>query len=322
MQAVIHDPDLASAVRAPSIPKQGLMTRLGRLIGLVEEDEPVRRLAIEPEPVVAEQPAIEALAVALAELIASAQSRVDGAATLIGKSADEALAYRHALTSNADMLDEATSSTNVAAALIEVTRSMIERTRGAEERLRAMGEELQTMQRDLEDARECAERDPLTGLPNRRALEAALTQAVETARRANDVLSLAFCDIDHFKALNDTHGHAVGDRVLRLVGDCLTDGADESVFVGRQGGEEFVMLFQGVGAEEAAVKVDLIRAKLYGRTFRSRTDDAPLGNISFSAGVAMLQAHEDGDDLLRRADAALYRAKNHGRNRVEIDRSV
>ena len=280
-----------------------------------------------PEPEVQEerladdQPGIEALACVLAELMAAAQTRVDGAAVLVGRSADEAQAYRDAIASEAEAIDMTGLPANAASALIEVTRSMIERTRAAEERLRAMGEELSVLQQDLTEARACAERDPLTGLPNRRALEAALAHAVTGARNLNAALSLAFCDVDHFKQINDRHGHALGDRVLRMIADCLSDGAGDNVFVGRQGGEEFVMLFEGVGAEDAAIRVDAIRARLASRTLRSRTDDQPIGTVTFSAGVAMLAEDEGGDGLMRRADNALYRAKRSGRNRVEIDRN-
>ena len=197
---------------------------------------------------------------------------------------------------------------------------MIDRARDAEQRLRGMGTELAALHSDLDEARTAAERDPLTGLPNRRALEKALGEAVKTARAARAALTLAYCDIDEFKKINDRHGHALGDRVLRLVGDCLTDGAGEGVFVGRQGGEEFVLLFDGVQAEDAAIRVDKIRAGLAARVLRSRVDDQPIGTVSFSAGVATLRPDEDGDDLLRRADTALYRAKQTGRNRVEVER--
>ena len=183
-----------------------------------------------------------------------------------------------------------------------------------------MGADLARLRHDLEEAQSQAERDPLTGLPNRRALDKALEAAVAGAEAANAALSLAFCDIDKFKDLNDRHGHALGDRVLRLVGDCLDDGGGEGVFVGRHGGEEFVMLFEGVGAEQAAVRVDTIRAQLSTRTLRSKTNDSAIGNVTFSSGVAMLREGEGGADLLHRADRALYRAKYKGRNRVEIDR--
>lgn len=276
------------------------------------EDEP---LPAAPEP----GGEIENLTRLLEELIATAQTRIDGAVLLVGRSADDAEAYREALSVEAEALVGAHAGEQVTAALIGVTRTMIARARGAEERLRAMGEELESVQRDLADARQSAEHDQLTGLPNRRALEAALQRAVETSRAADQALSLAFCDIDHFKRLNDTHGHALGDRVLRLVGDCLSEGAGTGAFVGRQGGEEFVMLFEGVRLEEAAARVDAVRAELAHRDFKSRTNETPIGHITFSAGVAALRPGEMGDSLMQRADEALYRAKNGGRNRVEMD---
>ena len=267
-----------------------------------------------------EGPGLEQLACTLAELIAAAQVKVDGAANLVGKSADEAQAYRATLTQEAETLDRAALDGVAALSLIELTRAMIDRTRVAEERLRAAGQEFDLLQGELGEARAAAERDPLTGLPNRRALEGALARAVVVARAANDALSLAFCDIDDFKQINDKHGHALGDRVIRLVADTLSDQAGDGVFVGRQGGEEFIMMFEGMTAEQAAIRVDGIRARLAGRLLRSRTTDQPIGQISFSAGVAMLDGTEAGYDLLARADRALYRAKNNGKNRVEIDR--
>ena len=208
----------------------------------------------------------------------------------------------------------------MAAAIIEATQAMLTRTLQAEERLRSMGADLARLRQDLDEARALSECDPLTGLPNRRALDKALQAAVAGAEAAHSALSLAFCDIDHFKALNDRHGHAVGDRVLRLVGDCLADGGGKDVFVGRHGGEEFVMVFEGLGAEQAALRIDTIRGQLATRALRSKTDDSSIGSVTFSAGVAMLREGEGGYDLLHRADRALYRAKNKGRNRVEIDR--
>ena len=295
-----------------------MFSRLAGYLGFAAEPEAEPEVPAEPTP--EEAPGIEALAIALAELIAVAQNQVDGAAALVGRSADEASAYRRTLDEGARVLAETTMPDDVAQALIAATRMMIDRARDAEDRLSDMGGELAALHNDLDEARIAAERDPLTGLPNRRALERALADAVRTARAAKAALTLAYCDIDKFKDINDKHGHALGDRVLRLVGDCLADGAGEGVLVGRQGGEEFVLLFEGVGAEEAAIRVDRIRTGLAARTLRSRVDDQPIGTISFSAGVAALAPGEEGDDLLRRADAALYRAKHAGRNRVEIDR--
>lgn len=313
---MLHDPHLgASARTAPEPARSGWLSRLGRSLGLGagESLEPV-----EPASEPADQGA--ALAALLDELILSAQHRIDGAVLLVERSADEAEAYRRALATEAEVLLGANLGETVTAALVGVTRTAIARARGAEERLRSMGAQFELLQRDLAEARDTAGRDQLTGLPNRRALETALARAVDAARVADHALSVAFCDIDHFKTLNDTHGHALGDRVLRLVGDCLSEGAGADAFVGRQGGEEFVMLFEGVQLDDAAARVDLIRAELAQRDFKSRTNETPVGRITFSAGVASLRAEEGGEGLLQRADEALYRAKDKGRNRVEIDR--
>lgn len=262
---------------------------------------------------------LAALAEQLAQLIDSAQQRLDGAVTLVDRSAEEASAYGRALADDARSIDDAALPATMVDALLDITRTMIERTQAAEARLRATNAELRGLQSDLNEAQEIAERDPLTGLPNRRALEAALRHAVAAAHAADSALSIAFCDIDSFKRLNDIHGHAVGDRVLRLVADCLSGSGDEDVFVGRQGGEEFVMLFEGRTAIEAAALVDTIRAGLAGRSLRSRSDGMPIGTVTFSAGVAGYRHGDKGEDLLHRADVALYRAKESGRNQVVID---
>lgn len=276
---------------------------------------PEDALLADPVP----SPSMEAITRLIEELLLAAQTRIDGAVLLVGRSADEAEHFRQVLDLETDALVDAGHGEQITAALVSVTRTMIARARGAEERLRAMSEELAAVQNDLADARQSAEHDQLTGLPNRRALEVTLLRAVQGARDADRALSLAFCDIDHFKRLNDTHGHALGDRVLRLVGDCLSDGAGEGAFVARQGGEEFVILFEGVGLEDAASRVDALRADLACREFKSRTNERAIGQITFSAGLAALRRDEDGEGLLFRADGALYRAKDNGRNCIEID---
>ncbi|HMI20435.1 MAG TPA: GGDEF domain-containing protein [Sphingomonas sp.] len=259
------------------------------------------------------------LASQLSDLIRSARDRLDGAVDMVDRSADEAADYGRALDASAKAIDAQKLPKNTVEALLNVTRQMIDRTETAEKRLRSTNGELRALQRDLSVAQESAERDPLTGLLNRRALEQALNRAIDTARRADSALSVAFCDIDHFKRLNDVHGHAVGDRVLRLVGDVLAEDADDRTFVGRQGGEEFVVLFEGLPVIEAAARIDEIREALSERTLRSRSDGTPIGRVTFSAGVAALNGPETGEDLLHRADQALYRAKEGGRNQVVID---
>lgn len=288
-------------------------------------EAPATIAAPDPFPetdLLAREPTLEELtqlAEQLSGLIGAAQQRLDGAVALVDYSADETAAYRRALAQEAGAIDTTCLPTATVAALIGVTQAMIARTQSCEGRLRATNQELRTLQRDLATAQKSAERDPLTGLPNRRALETALIQAVVSAHVTRSALAVAFCDIDGFKRLNDIHGHALGDRVIRLVGDCLAEEEQAGAFVGRHGGEEFVILFEGVDAIDAAARVDAVRAGLAARVLRSRSDGTPIGKVTFSAGVAGLRDGEAGEDLLHRADRALYRAKDGGRNQVVID---
>ena len=298
-----------------------------------EEDQPVSAASVFAQPKPDPVPAAEAssvdetvladlgrLAEQLADLIGSAQARLNGAVQLVDRSADQAAAYGRQLQDDADRISAAPLPPHMVEALIGITREMIERTQDAETRLRSTNDELRDLQEELQEAQETAERDPLTGLPNRRSLENALNRAIAAAQAANTALSVAFCDIDSFKRLNDVHGHAVGDRVLRVVADALADGAsDDGMFVGRQGGEEFVMLFEGLTAIEAAARVDTIREGLAERTLRTRGSGTPIGTVTFSAGVAELQSGESAHDVLHRADSAMYRAKEGGRNQVVVD---
>jgi diguanylate cyclase len=202
--------------------------------------------------------------------------------------------------------------------MVELTRTMIGKTQDAERRLAEMGSQMESLQGDLAEAQAVAESDPLTGLANRRSFQSRLARAMAQAAAEDTPLSVAFCDIDHFKSINDNHGHDTGDRILKMVADALAEGAGEDAFVGRFGGEEFLILFDGIMARRAAMRVDEIRDELSGRHLVSKTTGEPLGTVTFSAGIAQLLPGENDGDMLRRADEALYNAKNGGRNRVII----
>ena len=192
----------------------------------------------------------------------------------------------------------------------ELTAAMIDRVRQAEERLAAAKAEAESLRVALEEARSDARQDPLTELANRRAFDEALA-----ALDPRTPVIFALCDIDHFKRVNDQFGHAVGDRVLRAVGQTI---AAESggALVARYGGEEFALLLVGVTLRTATEIVDRARSAVAARRFRSRATDAPIGTVTISAGLAMGTAGETRETLCARADAALYRAKTAGRNQV------
>ncbi|GAA0240588.1 diguanylate cyclase [Cryptosporangium japonicum] len=178
---------------------------------------------------------------------------------------------------------------------------------------RNLRRQLETIEALRAELAEQAVRDPLTGLHNRRYLADAL------AERAGERICVALVDIDHFKHVNDTWGHAVGDDVLVGVARELSEGQPPGVVVARNGGEEFVLVFPGVTADEGRARVEALRARVAARPFPA--GDGVL-RVTFSAGVAAADGRFDADALLEGADRALYRAKGNGRNRTETASSA
>jgi diguanylate cyclase len=215
-------------------------------------------------------------------------------------------------------LEEAGQAIEMVSRLTSLARAMAERTRHAEAELQAREQEARTLRRRLGKARRDAEQDHLTGLPNRRAFEIELERQFAEAAVAHEALSLAFCDVDHFKRINDTHGHEAGDRVLKMIAQVLAKSSNDNCHVSRHGGEEFVLLFRGLTPAEAKCRLDAAREDLAARRLRNRETDEPFGQITFSAGVASVVAHPDPRDALKAADDALYRAKQTGRNQVLV----
>jgi diguanylate cyclase (GGDEF)-like protein len=159
--------------------------------------------------------------------------------------------------------------------------------------------------------------DPVTGLPNRRALDDRLAEEVERALRYKQPLSLCFIDLDHFKNVNDEHGHAAGDAALAQVGAILRRTARGIDFVGRFGGEEFVVLVPGTWSEDAATLGERLRRAVAESTFDLGGNRSV--RLTISVGIAGLPEHaSDGHALNGYADKALYAAKRAGRNQVVL----
>jgi diguanylate cyclase (GGDEF)-like protein len=167
--------------------------------------------------------------------------------------------------------------------------------------------------RGVEELRRRAAEDPLTGLPNRRAFEEALAREVARARRSGAALGLVTLDVDHFKRVNDVHGHAAGDSVLRVVARRMASVAREGDLVARIGGEEFAAVLPGADLDATAEAAERIRAKVGEASVD--VSSAKLA-VTVSAGAAVLAPGEDGAALQARADARLYDAKRTGRDRV------
>lgn len=170
--------------------------------------------------------------------------------------------------------------------------------------------------RILEAARSAAERvantDMLTGLPNRRHTLASLEKALTGARDHGAPLAVAIFDIDHFKRINDAHGHAVGNDVIRRVAQRAKAALRDADMLGRIGGEEFVCILQRASAQAAEIVAERVRKAV--ETGTAAEDDLP--NATISVGLAVYDGEADVEELLHRADKALYVAKREGRNRL------
>lgn len=222
--------------------------------------------------------------------------------------------YGLALTAHADDLGNTEAPHDVLRNLAEIARLMIERTARIEQEMERSEMEAASLRVSLERARREADVDHLTGLSNRRAFEGVFEQQYRQAQTDVDHLSVAFCDIDHFKAINDTHGHDTGDRVIQAVAQLLARISNDKCHVARHGGEEFVVLFRGLPFAEARQRLDETRERLAQKSFVNRVNDEPIGRVTFSAGIADVFAFKDRRAALKAADGALYLAKGAGRN--------
>lgn len=179
-------------------------------------------------------------------------------------------------------------------------------------------QEIETLKRELEHARVEALTDPLTGALNRRGFDMQFSRLLAESETSNGEISLIMLDIDHFKKINDTHGHLFGDKVIRGVAEVLKANVKGRDAIARLGGEEFGVLLPDTSLSGAQVLADRIRQMVEKGRIRRQDGKDEVGGITISLGVAELNRDEDTAAFLNRADKALYFSKENGRNRVSI----
>ncbi|WP_439405962.1 GGDEF domain-containing protein [Bradyrhizobium sp. DASA03076] len=231
-----------------------------------------------------------------------------------------------ALTQEADRIGRAHGPTMLArqSGSVEVVqlsralRSLLRRIGHAEERtkeaeLRATENAMQ-LQEDMLKLRELADTDFMTGLMNRRSFLAVADDAVAFSRRYKRSMATLMIDIDHFKKINDTHGHAAGDDAIKSVADIISQSIRTTDKAARFGGEEFVVLLREIDQETAMLLADRIRVSIESAVVRHGNTVIPL---TVSVGLALFdEADRDVQDVIERADQGLYIAKKTGRNRT------
>ncbi len=201
------------------------------------------------------------------------------------------------------------------------TREMLAQNEYLEGELTKSTEAMKELKRNLEIVRKEAYTDSLTGLANRKAFETEIIRIAQESDETQGVFSLLLMDIDHFKSFNDNFGHQVGDQVLKLVSKTLIEGVKGRDLASRYGGEEFAILLPETAMKEAIMVAEQLRKAVETKEVINRNTGESMGRITISGGVAEYVNGEDIEDLIGRADYALYTAKHNGRNQVASSKS-
>jgi diguanylate cyclase len=239
----------------------------------------------------------------------------------LSEAGHDADAYSGKLSQFVDRVDQGEGAPDIRGllqTLIAETRSMKETARTMQADFESKTQEIEDLQEELQRERRRAITDPLTGLFNRLALLDRLQAVLGECAEGAEAPSVIMFDIDHFKQVNDTHGHLVGDRVIRFVAQTLGNNIKGKDSAARYGGEEFTVLLPETPPTGARAVAENILKAVSGAQLVRADSKKPLGRITVSAGVAQYRPGEDVMDFIGRADQALYRSKHDGRNRVTV----
>jgi len=227
--------------------------------------------------------------------------------------------YNSVLQTNPDIETITSLITN----LIDDTGSALASNQSMETMLHSLNDEVGTLRDNLQTLNIEAYTDQLTNVPNRRAFDKTIDNLFDNFHDDGQSFCLLLIDIDHFKKFNDTHGHAVGDKVLKYVAGIMKSSIDDSAMLSRYGGEEFVVLLPATDYDTAVSIGNHLRENVASNKLVDKNaQDKSLGHVTVSLGVAVSAQHDDDDSLVKRADKALYLAKEKGRNRVMGERDL
>ena len=241
--------------------------------------------------------------------------------TGVDESADQASHSNQVLSRCSQKLEinaELAEIREVVSEVVQQTNAMAKNSFSLKRMLSETKREVENLRDQLEQSRQEATTDALTGLLNRRAFDAEMVKATENAELAQEYLSLLMIDIDNFKQVNDTHGHLVGDKVIRFIATQLSKNVKGRDIVARVGGEEFAILLPNTQLENARILAESIRNKIEKSQLKRMDNSKSLGSITISVGATCYLRSESTNDFFHRADKALYRSKHAGRNKVSI----
>ena len=205
---------------------------------------------------------------------------------------------------------------NIMESLLEESRKAHQNNQQLKAQLEQSSSEIHTLREKVESVQKEALTDPLTGIANRKQFDMALRNEAMHSMEEGSPLCLALLDIDHFKKFNDTYGHPVGDKVLKLVAEMLSRNIKGRDLAARYGGEEFVLLLPRTDLADAVALCDQIRISVGRKVLRNKQTGEDYGKISISIGVGQFVHGEGLNGFVERADRCLYQAKGCGRDRV------
>ena len=200
--------------------------------------------------------------------------------------------------------------------LIEENNKMRSETAKLADNLEQSRSQMQEMQNELTRARKNEMRDPVTALGNRRWFDTSLKREMEKAEKSGDPLCLAMLDIDHFKQINDSFGHPVGDQVLKFFGSLLIKNFKGRDICARYGGEEFAIILPNTNLNQARTVAESLRRQFEKTQLQISRTKQPIGTVTVSIGISCQEKGDTPNSLLKRADTMLYTAKKTGRNRT------
>jgi len=244
----------------------------------------------------------------------------------IGDSGDRLSRQESRLEDYTGQLTPSTSNVevkNLSAGILSETRSIIKENHSLKQDMDETITEIDALKKELEGMKQAAKTDMLTGLLNRRGFDDAMAGVLQHAADEVDApLSVIMTDIDHFKRVNDTHGHLIGDNVLKMLSKLLKDHIKGKDIAARFGGEEFILVLPDTPLDGGRTLAEQIRGSLQNMKWRTKNSGKSIGPITISLGVAQYRPGEEINTLIKRADDALYFAKENGRNKTITEQDL
>ncbi len=236
----------------------------------------------------------------------------------IGAAGGNAATYGKTLETFSGDMNSGGDIKEIISKALDATHEMEKRNKALVKKFNASSMEVNQLKEDLEDMRREAMTDGLTSIPNRKLFDAELRRAAMEAMEKGHDLSLLMLDIDYFKKFNDTHGHQVGDQVLKLLAATLTSCVKGQDTAARYGGEEFSVILPNTSLEDAAHVAEGIRHRISQKKVVNKSTGQDLGQITISIGAGKFEYGEPLGQLIKRADAAMYVVKRTGKGGYEM----